>query len=347
MTALKNISVKLFSIVMRKFIVVGMLSVLFTSLVAWAVPIGHYPGLKKLIGSADAIVILRIDRHLSGFGSPTFYSTHECYIYQTIKGDIQANTRMNLRLMNTDASFASPYAHGSTHLMFLMKRATKDEPTEYRTITFKGAQILLSPLGHEKAPTGKTIYQKVRNVISDAIAYQAKEHEKKQKFLKTMLEKEEDAEKRINRWIHESAIKMAGKRGRPGVVSMCGIGANDVILLAKTDPLEEIFSACLAQGISPPLNSKTCNSFLKSCIAEIHTIQPGSTRADVLRVLDPDGGLSTRSCQIYHSKRCQYLKVRIAYDYPRSKDRDKDMIRRAEDIVSDVSPVYLGLVIMD
>jgi len=178
----------------RKFIVVSILLVLFISLVAWAVPIGHYPGLKKLIESADAIVILRIDRHLSGFGSPTFYSTHECYIYQTIKGDIQANTRMNLQLMNTEASFATPYAHGSTHLMFLMKRATKDEPTEYRTITFKGAQILLSPLGHEKAPKGKTIYQKVRNVITDAIAYQAKEHEKKQKFLKTMLGKEENAE---------------------------------------------------------------------------------------------------------------------------------------------------------
>ena len=177
-----------------KCIIASILLVLFISLVAWAVPIGGYPGLKKLIESADAIVILRIDRYLSGFGSSTFYSTHECYIYQTIKGDIQANTRMNLQLMNTEASFASPYAHGSTHLMFLMKRATKDEATEYRTIKFKGAQILLSPLGHEKAPKGKTTYQKVRNVITDAIASQAKEHEKKQKFLKTMLGKEENAE---------------------------------------------------------------------------------------------------------------------------------------------------------
>lgn len=331
----------------RKFIVVSILLVLFISLVAWAVPIGHYPGLKKLIESADAIVIMRIDRHLSGFGSPTFYSTHECYIYQTIKGDIQTNTRMNLQLMNTEASFATPYAHGSTHLMFLMKRATKDEPTEYRTITFKGAQILLSPLGHEKAPKGKTIYQKVRNVITDAIAYQAKEHEKKQKFLKTILGKEENAEKRINDWIRESAIKIVGKSGRSEVVSMCGIGANDVIFLPETNPLEEIFSACLAQGISLPLNRKACNSFLKSCIGEIHTIQQGSTRADVLRVLDPDGGISTRSGQIYHSKRCKYLKVRIAYDYPRSRDRDKGRIRRDEDIVSDVSIVYLGLVILD
>ena len=89
--------------------------------------------------------------------------------------------------MNTEASFVTPYAHGSTHLMFLMKKATEDEPTEYRTLTFKGAQILLSPLGHEKAPEGKTIEDKVRKLIEDAIVYHAKELEKRQKFLKGMV----------------------------------------------------------------------------------------------------------------------------------------------------------------
>jgi len=163
------------------------LLVVFAPLTTNSVPIGYYPGLKKLIDSADAIVILRIDRHLTGFGSPTFYSTHECYIYQTIKGDIPKNTRIKVQLMNTEGSFATPYAHWSTHLMFLMKKANEDEPTDYRTITFKGAQTLLSPLGHEKAPEGKTIEQKVKNLIKDAIVYQTKEYEKRQKFLKTML----------------------------------------------------------------------------------------------------------------------------------------------------------------
>lgn len=71
--------------------------------------------------------------------------------------------------------------------MFLMKRATKAEPTEYRTITFKGAQTLLSPLGHEKMPKGKTVEGKVKKLIKDAILYQAKEHEKRQEHLKSML----------------------------------------------------------------------------------------------------------------------------------------------------------------
>jgi len=145
---------------------------------------------------ADAIVILRIDRHLSDFGSPTFCSTHECYIYQTLKGGIPNNARINLQLMNTEGSFATPYAHGSTHLMFLMKKASEDEPTDYRTVTVNGAQVPLSPLGHEKAPAGKTIEDKVKRLIEDAIAYQAKEHEKRQKFLKAMLGREENAGRR-------------------------------------------------------------------------------------------------------------------------------------------------------
>jgi hypothetical protein len=175
-------------------IVAIMLLVVFAPLGTKAVLIGHYPGLKKLIDSADAIVILRIDRHLTDFDSPTFYSSHECYIYQTIKGDIPKNVRINLQLMNTEGSFATPYAHGSTHLMFLMKKATEDEPTEYRTLTFKGAQILLSPLGHEKAPAGETIEQKIKSLIKDAITYQAEEHAKTEKFLKAMLGQQEAAE---------------------------------------------------------------------------------------------------------------------------------------------------------
>lgn len=51
----------------KKHTVSIVLLALLTLAVAWAVPTGHCPGLKKLIETADAIVILRIDRHLSDF----------------------------------------------------------------------------------------------------------------------------------------------------------------------------------------------------------------------------------------------------------------------------------------
>lgn len=163
---------------------------LFISPVISAVPIGYFPGLTKLIDAADAIVVLRIDRHLSGFDSPTLYSTHECFIYQTLKGDIPKDSRIKLQLMDTVADFATPYAHGSTHLMFLMKKARGDEPTDYRTITFKGAQILLPPLGNEKMPSGDTLEGKIRNVIKAAIEYENQQHEKKQALLESMLDEQ-------------------------------------------------------------------------------------------------------------------------------------------------------------
>jgi hypothetical protein len=203
-----------------QFISIVLLALAVT-LVAFAVPIGGPPPkLAKLIDMADAIVILRIDRHISGFGSPTFYSTHECFIYQTIKGDIPKNTRIKLQLMNTKGSFATPYSWGSTHLMFLMKKVAEDEPTEYRTVKVNGAQILLSPLGHEKSPQGRTIEQKIKNLIKDSIAYQAKENQKNLKFLETMLGKQGMAETQKQKDRLASTIDSSGFNSRY-IYSLC------------------------------------------------------------------------------------------------------------------------------
>jgi len=218
----------------RCFAAIILLAV-FAPLTANSVPIGHCPGLKKLIDSADAIVVLRIDSHLSDFGGPTFYSTHECYIYQTIKGDIPKNARINLQLMNTEGSFATPYAQGSTHLMFLMKKATENEPTEYRTLTFKGAQILLSPLGQEKPPQGTTIEERVENVIKDAIAYQAEEHHKKERFLKGMLGRQEAAEASASAPAPSQPVPQSLVKD----IAKCAAIRNDVERLAAYDKLAQ------------------------------------------------------------------------------------------------------------
>src|SRR4051812_6536518 len=80
-------------------------------------PIGNFPGLEALVDKADAIVILRIDRHLQPNVDPNLLSTHECFIYQTLKGDIPKETKITLRLMDTRTSFASPFALLSSHLV--------------------------------------------------------------------------------------------------------------------------------------------------------------------------------------------------------------------------------------
>ena len=154
---------------------------------AHAVMIGFFPGLDELIKKADAIVILRVDHHVDVRSSPTLYTTHDCYVYQTLKGDIPTNKRIRLRLMDTRTSFATPFALHSTHLMFLTKKRTPSEPTNFRTIEFRGANVRLPPIGHEKKPEGKTIADQIRSVLQRAADKNKKEHEKEQAFLNQMI----------------------------------------------------------------------------------------------------------------------------------------------------------------
>src|SRR5262245_4581136 len=119
---------------MRTRIALAGFAIVLLASVARAVLIGNFPGLDKLIDQADAIVILRIDHDVSSGRSPTLYSTHDCYIYQTLKGEIPADKTIRLQLMDTRTEFVTPFALSSTHLMFLAKKRTANELTDYRTI---------------------------------------------------------------------------------------------------------------------------------------------------------------------------------------------------------------------
>ncbi len=171
---------------MRKFFSVSVI-VISLVFVAKAVEIGFFPGLDELIKKADAIVILRVDRNVTDFGSPTLYSTHDCYIYQTLKGKIPTNKIIRLQLMDTRTSLVTPYTIYSTHLMFLTKKRTVDEPTDYRTIEFRGANIRLSPFGHERMPEGKTTRDRIKSLLKKTVEYNKKEYEKERKFLNRMI----------------------------------------------------------------------------------------------------------------------------------------------------------------
>jgi hypothetical protein len=161
---------------------------------AAGVLIGNFPGIEALVAKADAIVILRIDRHIQPEADGNLLSTHECFIYQTLKGDILKDTTIKLRLMDTRSSFASPFAFGSSHLIFLVKKQSGDEPTDYRTLPFEGANIRLGHLGHEKMPEGKTVVEQVRTVIKEAADVENRAHEKEDAFLSKVLGGQQSAE---------------------------------------------------------------------------------------------------------------------------------------------------------
>jgi len=53
--------------------------------------------------------------------------------------------------------------------------------------------------------------------------------------------------------------------------------------------------------------------WVQHVLASIRTVQPGMTRRDLLSVLDPDGGLSTRTQGTYIYKHCPYIKVDVEF----------------------------------
>ncbi len=173
---------------MRRTALFLIVSIVLSSAVCHGVIIGFFPGLDELIGRADAIVILRIDRSFSEgmLMSPTLYGTYDCYIYQTLKGEIPANRRIRLRLMDARTSFISQFALMSTHLVFLIKKQTPNEQTDYDSLNIEGADVLISPFGNEEMPEGKTVKEKIQALLTRTLEYNKKEYEKERMFLRKM-----------------------------------------------------------------------------------------------------------------------------------------------------------------
>jgi hypothetical protein len=67
---------------------VAMLLGLLVSSTANAIFVREFPGLTKLIDTADAIVIVRTDRCLSGYQTPPYHKEYECTIYQSLKDQL-------------------------------------------------------------------------------------------------------------------------------------------------------------------------------------------------------------------------------------------------------------------
>jgi len=151
------------------------------------VAIGDFPGLDRLIAKSDAIVILRVDQHVGDLSpSPTLYTTHDCYVYQTLKGEIPVNKIARLQLMDTRTKSATPFSIFSTHLMFLTKKRDANEPTDYRTIEFIGANIRIPDLGNEKLPVGDTTAEKIKTLLRGTIEHNQKCLEAEKTLLSTM-----------------------------------------------------------------------------------------------------------------------------------------------------------------
>lgn len=77
-------------------------------------------------------------------------------------------------------------------------------------------------------------------------------------------------------------------------------------------------------------------------LAAIATIKPGMARRDLWSVLDPDGGLSTRTHGRYIYKHCPYIKVDVEF-----LPADHGQPEKPEDRIVRISRPYLANPVYD
>lgn len=91
---------------------------------------------------------------------------------------------------------------------------------------------------------------------------------------------------------------------------------------------------------APPEQKHT--EWVQHVLASIETIEPGMTRRDLLSVLAPDGGLSTRTQGTYIYKHCPYIKVDVEF-----LPADRGATEKAGDTIVRISRPYLAHPVYD
>ena len=84
-------------------------------------------------------------------------------------------------------------------------------------------------------------------------------------------------------------------------------------------------STSATQGKVYPLLSKEelkHQEWLRDRIEEAHSIKVGMTRADLLKVFEPDGGLQRIPPEIYVLRNCSLIKVRAQFEFPKGMSRE-------------------------
>lgn len=73
------------------------------------------------------------------------------------------------------------------------------------------------------------------------------------------------------------------------------------------------------QVFSPPPMPAPQTPWVAASLKEMETVKVGMTRAQLLKVFTDEGGLSTRTDEVYVYHACPYFKVRVTF-HPVGKD---------------------------
>jgi hypothetical protein len=274
-----------------KKLLLGLGFIVLTAVNCHAILIGKFPGLDPLVAEADAIVVLRIEACINQ-SLEGEESTYRCLIFQTLKGDVPREKEIVLQLFDPEFHLMSPLTPGSTHLVFLVKKRSPDEPADYRALETVGAVLTLSPFDNEKMPEGKTITEQVQSLVRQSKKYWNDEQTKENALMDNIL----------------------------------GVSA----------------AAPPTAAASPDgMLTKQISDLLLECSA----LKPGLTRADLLKLFNPQGGLFTANGRTYAHGRCPYLKVDV--EFAHAGPNQGALEEFPTDIITKISKPYLDWSVTD
>ena len=95
----------------------------------------------------------------------------------------------------------------------------------------------------------------------------------------------------------------------------------------------------------PAKGNSEHTEWLARSLREMETIKPGMTRADLLKVFQEEGGLSTRSQRTYVFRGSPYLKVDVTFEAV-GAPQDK-LTQSPKDRITTISKPYLAWSISD
>jgi hypothetical protein len=100
-------------------------------------------------------------------------------------------------------------------------------------------------------------------------------------------------------------------------------------------------TACFAVGSVDASLTKQISGILTEC----QKIEPGMTRADLLKSFTTEGGLSTATHRTFDYRGCFYIKVDV--DFTLSDPKQNMLEERPTDIIKTISKPYLDWYIAD
>ena len=119
------------------------------------------------------------------------------------------------------------------------------------------------------------------------------------------------------------------------------ITASLIVLLLTVVPL-------LAQS---PQREQEQTKWIEDSLIEMKTIKVGMTRADLLKVFDTEGGLSTGLNRTYVYRKCPLIKVDVEFQpvgRPARDAKGRVTLKEADgDVIEKISRPYLDWSVMD